>query len=317
MIAIASTTLAQGTGEEGGPQALVYKTTPEGIEISADVFHADTTEGPRPVIVWYHGGALMFGSRAGVPPQLVGLSRKKNLVLISMDYRLAPGAKIDQIVADLKDGLEWVRRVGPTRFGADPDRLLVAGASAGGYLAMMSGIVLDPPPKAIVSYWGFGNIDGSWCNTPNKNYGAHLAETPEEDIWKAVGDEVLTSTTKKNGAAQANLFIFLKRNGGWGRMVSGFDCETEREKMAPYCPIHNLTPTYPPILLLHGTKDNDVPYQCSTDMVKALQKVGVPNQLITVQGGGHGLWGGDRKVIEAAFQQSLDYIHKQLSSPAK
>lgn len=100
-------------------------------------------------------------------------------------------------------------------------------------------------------------------------------------------------------------------------MVSGFDPNSEREKMAPYCPIQNLTPTYPPILLLHGTKDNDFPYECSTDMVKALKKVGVPNELITVENGGHGLWGGDRKLIEAAFQRSLDYISQQLSSPEK
>ena len=84
--------------------------------------------------------------------------------------------------------------------------------------------------------------------------------------------------------------------------------------MAPYCPIQHLSPAYPPILLLHGTKDNDVPYECSTEMLTALRKVGVAHELITVEGGGHSLWGGDRKVIEAAFQRSLDYISQQLSS---
>jgi len=317
VMTIANASLAQEIDEASGPEAVVYKTTAEGIEISADVYHADATVGPRPVIVWYHGGALMFGSRSGVPRQLLDLSRKENLVLVSMDYRLAPGARIDQIIADVKDGLDWVRKVGPEKFGIDPARLLVAGASAGGYLAMMSGIVLDPPPKALVSYWGFGDIDGAWCNTPNKNYGRHLASTSEEELWKAVGDEVLTNTTKKTGAAQANLFLFLKRNGGWGKMVSGFDPESGREKMAPYCPIQHLTAAYPPILLLHGTEDNDVPYECSTDMVEALKKVGVSHELITVKGGGHSLWGGDRKVIEAAFQRSLDYIRHQLSTSAK
>ncbi len=309
---IAGGGLAQGAAATGKPVSMVYKICEDGTKVSADVYHAGTTEGLRPVVVWYHGGALMFGSRSGVPKQLIDLSKKENLILVSMDYRLAPGARIDEIVSDVKDGLQWLKTVGVKRFGVDSSRMLVAGASAGGYLTLMSGIIMNPPPKALISYWGFGDIDGDWCNAPNENYGKNLKEADGQAIWKAVGKQVLTQTNQKNGRAQSNLFLDLKGKGGWGGMMTGHDPKTDRDKMAPYSPIRNLTPAYPPVLLLHGTKDDDVPYERSTDMAKALEKVGVENELITIEGGGHGLWGGDKKLIEAAFQRSLDYIREQL-----
>ncbi len=58
-----------------------------------------------------------------------------------------------------------------------------------------------------------------------------------------------------------------------------------------------------------------MPYQCSTDMVEALKKAGVAHELITIENGGHSLWGGDRKLIEQAFARSMEYIDEQLSAP--
>jgi|GEM_PF-6412729 acetyl esterase/lipase len=145
----------------------VYKTVDQ-LKIQADVYrHNDSVK--RPVIVWLHGGALIMGSRSGVPKQLKDLAEQQRFVLVSLDYRLAPEAKLPEIIADLREGLEWVRKSGPTLFHADPSRLVVAGASAGGYLALMSGIS-KKPPTAIVSYWGFGDVDGDWTTKPSESY---------------------------------------------------------------------------------------------------------------------------------------------------
>jgi hypothetical protein len=69
---------------------------------------------------------------------------------------------------------------------------------------MMSGIVIEPAPTAIVSYWGFGDVDGKWTTTPNKNYRKGKLIGPKE-AWKEVGKDVLTSTDRDNGRAQAKL----------------------------------------------------------------------------------------------------------------
>ena len=265
----------------------VYKTVGD-VEIHADVYRPDDS-GNRPVIAWFHGGALMMGSRQGVPRQLQDLSQREGYVLVSFDYRLAPEAKIPEIIDDVRDALTWIRRSGPGLFGADPIRL--------------------------VAYWGFGDVVGKWTTEPNQHYREKMPLVSEEDAWAAVGEKVITGTDKTNGRARGNLFIYLKQNGLWAKVASGFDPDTEPDKLTPLCPIRNLSPQYPPILMLHGTADKDVPYDQSVEMARALERLGRPHELITVEKGGHSLWGGDPKLIEQAFARSIEFIHEKLSTP--
>ena len=253
-----------------------------------------------------------MGSRAGVPKQLQELAKEQRFVLVSLDYRLAPEAKLPEVIADLNDGLKWVRESGPELFDADPSRLVVAGASAGGYLALMSGMAKNPP-TAIVSYWGFGDVDGDWTTKPSEAYrkGNLIAK---EDAWAGVGDRVLTSTNQENGRGRATFFLYLKQTGRWINAVGGFAPATDREKITPYCPIRNVSPTFPPTLFLHGTADKDVPVEQSTSMARELKRHGVAHEIITIEGGGHSLWGGDRVLIERAFKRSTEYIREKLTS---
>ncbi len=208
--------------------------------------------------------------------------------------------------------VEWVRTSGPKRFDADPSRMVVAGASAGGYLALMSGVTTAPPPSAIVSYWGFGDVDGDWTTKPSEAYRkGKLIE--KEDAWAEVGGQVLTSTNQTNGRGRATFFLYLKQTGQWLNAVSGFDPESDREKITPFCPIRNVSSKYPPTLFLHGTADNDVPVEQSIAMAHGLKRHGVAHELITIEGGGHSLWGGDRALIDQAFERSMEYIREHLS----
>jgi len=304
--------LAGVANADSQPKTLTYKVVGN-IEIQADVYRpADSTA--RPVIAWFHGGALMMGSRTGVPKQLIELSQEHRFVLISFDYRLAPEAKLSEIIEDLTDGLDWIRTSGPRLFNADPTRMVVAGASAGGYLAQMSGIACEPPPTAIVSYWGFGDVDGKWTTAPNEHFlkGALISE---KDAWAALGDKVLTNTNQTTGRGRWKFFIYLKQTGLWAKVTSGFDPATERDKLTPFCPIRNLSTKYPPILMLHGTADIDVPYEKSVEMARELKRLGRPHELITVEKGGHSLWGGDPEKVQQAFDRSLEYIQEHLSKP--
>ncbi len=302
------------TAAEFARSTFVYKTVGD-IDIHADVYRPDRP-GKRPVIAWFHGGALIMGSRQGVPKQLQELSEREAYVLVSFDYRLAPEAKIPQIIDDVREGLNWVRQSGPSLFDADPDKLVVAGASAGGYLTMMSGFAVDPPPTALVAYWGFGDVGGRWTTEPNEHYRKNMAVVSEKDAWAAVGKETLTHTDKTNGRGRSSFFLFLKQNGLWAKVASGFDPDTEPEKFTPLCPIRNLSPQYPPIMMLHGTADKDVPYEQSVNMARALKELGRPHELITIENGGHSLWGGDPELIEQAFARSMEFIRDQLS-PAR
>ncbi|MGZ0163194.1 MAG: alpha/beta hydrolase, partial [Planctomycetales bacterium] len=288
-----------------------YKTVGD-LKIRADVYRHEDSE-KRPVVVWLHGGALIMGSRTGVPKQLLELAEAERFVVVSLGYRLAPEAKLQEIISDLRDGLAWVLQSGPEVFHAEPSRLVVAGASAGGYLALMSGIATDAPPTAIVSYWGFGDVDGDWTTKPSEAYRKGRL-IKKDDAWAGVGERVLTATNQTNGRGRATFFLYLKQTGQWLNAISGLDPTTDRERITPFCPVRNVSPKYPPTLFLHGTADTDVPVEQSISMARELERHGVPHEVITIEGCGQSLWGGDRKLIHQAFKRSMDYIREKLTS---
>ena len=282
-----------------------------GVKIKADVYrHADDVA--RPVILWIHGGALIMGSRTGVPQQLKDLANKQGFVLVSIDYRLVPETKLPEIIADLNDAMSWIHDDGPKLFHADPSRMVVAGASAGGYLALMSGLHPKVKPTAIVSYWGFGDIDGDWTTQPSESYRKGKL-IDKEAAWSGVGEKVLTSTNQQNGRGRSTFFLYLKQTGEWVEAATGLDPKTDRDKLTPFCPNRNVTPEYPPTLFLHGTADKDVPVEQTRTMAAELKRHKVDHETIIIEGGGHGLWGGGRKKIEAAFVRSTEYIREQLT----
>jgi acetyl esterase/lipase len=90
--------------------------------------------------------------------------------VVSIDYRLAPETKLKNIIEDLRDALNWVRKEGPILFNIVQNRIGVVGNSAGGFLTLMSGFAVDYRPKALVSLYGYGDIAGDWAINPSTFY---------------------------------------------------------------------------------------------------------------------------------------------------
>jgi acetyl esterase/lipase len=297
------------SGEDFVTKTYDYKTVGE-TKIQADVYRPDDAK-VRPVVVWIHGGALIVGSRVGVPKQLEDLCRQEGYALVSLDYRLAPEVKLPDIIEDVKDAFHWLREKGPKLLAIDADKIVVAGGSAGGYLTMMTGICVTPRPKALVAYWGYGDVDGEWYTKPSEFYRKQPLVSKEE-AYKAVGGPALTGTEGKPGQARGKFYLYLRQNGLWTKEVTGFDPATDRSKLDPYCPVRNISANYPPILMVHGTKDTDVPYELSANMAKELAKHKVSHELVTVPDAGHGLAGGDKKLVAEAHEKAVEFIRKQL-----
>jgi fermentation-respiration switch protein FrsA (DUF1100 family) len=172
---------------------------------------------------------------------------------------------------------------------------------------MMTGICVTPRPKALVAYWGYGDVDGDWYTKPSAFYRKQpLVKKEEAD--KLVGHGVLTGAEGETARSRGRFYLYLRQNGLWTKVVTGFDPESDRSKLDPFCPVRNITADYPPILMIHGTKDDDVPYELSAAMDKELTKHKVVHELVTVPDAGHGLAGADKKLVAQANEKAAAFI---------
>jgi len=283
-----------------------------GVKIELDVHRYDSVE-PRPVLVWIHGGALLMGNRNGLPRDLLDLCRAEKYALVSIDYRLAPQVKVPDIIEDVRDAFRWIREKGPELAHLDPKKIVVSGGSAGGYLTLMTGIAVEPRPAALVAFWGYGDVDGDWLTKPSEFYRTSKPLYEREPTLKDLAPDVVTGPADKAQAeARSRYYLYLRQNGLWTREVTGFEPVKDKARLDPYCPVRNVTPAYPPTMLIHGTVDTDVPYELSAAMAKEFEKHGVPHDLVTVPGAGHGLSGGDKKLVADAYAKAKAFIREKL-----
>jgi acetyl esterase/lipase len=289
------------------PRTYVYKSA-GGCDIHADVF-IEGNRATRPVVLWIHGGALITGSRIGIPPVLVALARNRGYAIVSIDYRLAPNTKLPAIIEDVEDAYRWIRTEGPQKFGANPGRIAVAGGSAGGYLTLMAGFRFDPSPKALVAFWGYGDITAPWLSEPSAFYRKQPAVPREEADAAVAGPPV---SMPPSGTARNRFYLYCRQNGLWPKEVAGHDPLAENRWFDPYCPIRNVSKRYPPTLLIHGTIDTDVPYEQSKDMAAKFAESGVEHELITVPGAGHGLAGAKPAELTRIYDRASAFLTSHL-----
>src|SRR5476649_1427133 len=98
-----------------------------------DVFPAISGDRPSPIHVFIHGGFWQESSKeyAGFPAPAFA---DAGSAFVAVNYTLAPAAKLADIVAEIGQAYDWVRR-NAAQFGGDPKRITVSGHSAGAYLA--------------------------------------------------------------------------------------------------------------------------------------------------------------------------------------
>lgn len=128
-------------GAAGMLPARVY--TPEG-------------QGPFPVIVYFHGGGWVIADRVVYDGGARGLAKEANAVVVSVDYRRAPEAKFPAAWDDALAAYKWVAQNAASIKG-DPNRLALAGESAGGNLAVSTAVAardagVTPPRHVLAVY---------------------------------------------------------------------------------------------------------------------------------------------------------------------
>lgn len=120
---------------------LVYAHMPEtpfgARDLHLDVFRPEE-EGSLPALVLVHGGGWRAGDRSMQVP-LAQMIASRGFVTVTVEYQLSLEAKFPAAVHNIKAAIRWMR-ANAEKYGIDPGRIAIGGASAGGQLAMLVGM---------------------------------------------------------------------------------------------------------------------------------------------------------------------------------
>ncbi|WLV24988.1 alpha/beta hydrolase [Aciduricibacillus chroicocephali] len=286
-------------------ETFTYKTN-SGFEITGDFYPARSKNAP--LLIYIHGGGLIWGSKKDLNNEQLHLYNEAGYNVFSINYRLAPETKLPEIATDLADCMRWVQEDAPAEMNYDRERVAVIGSSAGGYLSLLSG-TFPVKPKAIISFYGYGNILGGWYRMPSRYFNKDK-KVPEPLARQLIGNQPISEAPIEK---RYGIYLFCRQQGKWLDYVTGMSPILEMNRLKQYCPIDLADTSYPPTLLLHGDADDDVPYSESVNMNEKLQELGVDSSLITIPDGAHQFdLEMDKPEVKETFIEVLDFLKMHL-----
>jgi dipeptidyl aminopeptidase/acylaminoacyl peptidase len=111
---------------------------------------------------------------------------------------------------------------------------------------------------------------------------------------------------------RSRFYLYCRQQGLWPQEVAGFNPHTQPKAFDAFCPVRNVTPEYPPTLLLHGDADTDVPFAQSEQMARELERHRVLYEFIRIPGGPHGFDGTKDPRAGPALDAVLGFLRQRL-----
>lgn len=239
---------------------------PDGKALLLDI-HVPDGKGPFPAVIVVHGGGFDQGTKKSYVGPVLDVLTKANFAWFSIDYRLAPDYRFPQPVEDVDNAIRWVKAHAKD-YNVDATKIALLGESAGAYLITYAATHETPETKLAATVDFYGPVDYVKQATLRRDH-------PE-----------------KFDMAAANRH--LARGGGMKYFgVDALD-EAGLAKLRQISPVNAVHKGMAPFLIIHGTADEQVAYELSPAMCDAMKKVGAKCDLITIEGGRHGMGNWDK-----------------------
>jgi len=232
-------------------------------DLKLDLYLPKNHSKPSSTLILFHGGGWVDGQKErNVLYLLPYLSL--GWAAVNVEYRLARNSTAPAAVEDCRCALRWMA-YHAKEYNLDPAAFVLTGTSAGGHLALIAGML---PANSIFD---------RQCPTDASTRWKDASEPPVKVAaiinWFGITDvaELIDGPKAKHYAME------------W------FGSLSNREELARrVSPINYVRAGLPPIITIHGDEDDVVPYDQAQRLHAALDKVGVPNRLVTIRGRKHG-----------------------------
>ncbi len=250
-------------------------------ECKVDVYYIKHSH-PTPVLLFFHGGGWVKGSKHEMT---FATYMKAGWGIVNAEYRFTNSSSIKAPVEDCRAALAWIY-VHAKEFNFDTSKILISGNSAGAHLALFAGLA-----------GAHSEFDNNCEYTGDLRVAAIINNFGPTDLSKLLADPRV-----------------MKNSDRWFNGISNI--EELAKKISPVNYIH---PGCPPVFTAHGDKDPTVPYAQALRLKEVLDNNHIPNELFTVNGGGHGKFSdADKKEIHKKLSLFLkQQVGIDLSGDAK
>lgn len=224
---------------------------PGGFSLTLDAYVPDGA-GPFPTVIIVHGGGFARGDKQTYVPPLFEPLSQAGFTWFTINYRMHPQFKFPAPVEDIEAAIRFVK-AHAKEYKVDLSRVVLMGESAGG---------------ALVSFVGVQNKSAIKLAAVVPFYGVHdWQQRAEEEAAGKVGPSIWREFFSVPAGNSPEAIKRMKEVSAATYIKKGL----------------------PPFLLIHGTEDTQVNYQQSVVMQQRMKKAGNVCDLITVEGGPHGM----------------------------
>src|SRR5712692_9550595 len=245
---------------------------PGGVAMTLDLRVPDG-KGPFPAAIIVHGGSFSHGHKRTYVTPLFDVLSNAGFAWFTINYRLVPDHQFPAAVEDVGSAVRWVK-ANAAKYHVNAGRIALIGESAGGYLVAYAGAHPERGAgvAAVVDFYGPNDLvletekRRSEPDDPTKPHSPGLMEFLGFKSWHDAG------------------------------VV---------ERLRAVSPTTLISKQMPPFLFIHGNDDEQVPYEQSPKMCAAMRKAGGKCEVITVEGGRHGMMSWEKDASKLHWKQEM------------